>query len=251
MLFGEARHINARQIAGNDERRARRVERLGVARHNSVAIEGSDCLAQARQRSDVRRIGRVDRLWKHALGAAARIGQGLHQVVQPLVAQPLDLLGWERRLGHHLGQQRQRGAEMRFGHLDAGAERLPRRVGVDLRAKPLGGFDELVRVALARAFRHCPGRQHAHAGLVGRLGPAATGQQQLCREQRPSGQVGMDDGQAVAQGRALEAGEVVLARPAGAGSDVEHGEVLFVDEDDGALARRRDDARRLRHVIDE
>ena len=97
-----------------------------------------------------------------------------------------------------------------------------------LGAQPLGRLDELHGVALLRAFRHRAAGQHGHAALVGRLGPAAAGKDQVRGQEGAAGHVGMDDGQAVAQGCALECREVVVARRAGRRPMVENGQVRLL-----------------------
>ena len=115
---------------------------------------------------------------------------------------------------------------------------------MDLGTEALGRFDEVVRVAAAGALGHRPAGENGDACLVRRFGPPAAGQQQLGRDERPAGHVGMDDGQAVRQREALETREVVLTRPARTGPDVEHRQVGRVARSLLVGRRWRDDGRR-------
>jgi len=111
-----------------------------LRRMRSGLNDGLDPMSAA-ERAAVRRLGRIDRLRKDALRSPARVCPRLHQVIEPLVAQAVDLISRECRLGDHLREQRQRRSEARLGHFDARAERFPGRVGMDFSAQPLGRLD--------------------------------------------------------------------------------------------------------------
>ena len=75
------------------------------------------------------------------------------------------------------------------------------------------------------SFGHGAAGEHRHSTPVGWLRPAAAGKDQVRGEECAAGNVGMDDGQAVAERRALECREVVVARRAGRWSLVENRQI--------------------------
>ena len=226
------------QVTSDDQSCGRGIQEGRVTLHDVGAGQALDGLLDARQRSPVRRRRAEDCLREDALSAAPRVRPRLEQVVHALLAQPLDLIVWERRLENHLGEQRQRRAEMRTRHLHAGGQRLPRRLGVDLRAESLALLDELVGIAAQRPFGHHAAGEHGHATLVGRLRPAAARHQQVRGDEGTAGDVGVHHRQAIGEAEALEAREVVVARRTRAGSEIKGREI-------GDRCARR----RLRHPL--
>ena len=61
-VLGQRRNVDAAEVAGDDQRRARRIERQTVRGTELVGIEAGDRLAGAAARSVVRRCRGVDRL---------------------------------------------------------------------------------------------------------------------------------------------------------------------------------------------
>ena len=124
-----------------------------------AAVKPLDGLAGAAGRPVVRRLGRVDRPDERLLDAAARVGLGLEEVVQALVAQALDLGDREGRSAAAGPRPRARGRRQPVGrHVDADGQRIPAGIGVERGAEPLGGFDEGDRVVALRSPRSGPGR---------------------------------------------------------------------------------------------
>ena len=115
----------------------------GRRRRSSVARAGSrprwyaarrrpasrplDRLLRPAGRPAVRRARRVDRRGERLVGAAARIGLGLEQVVEPLVAEALDLGLGERRVEGDLGEELERRLEAGGRHVDADRSSRPSR----------------------------------------------------------------------------------------------------------------------------
>ena len=97
--------------------------------------------------------GGVDGLGERLLGAPSRIGLGLEQVVEALVAQALDLGRREGRPQQDLRDQLERRRQPVGRHLHARAQRVPAGIRVDRGAQPLGGLDQLRSRRSARCLR--------------------------------------------------------------------------------------------------
>ena len=202
--------VLAAEVAADDERGPRRIERPRRRRaRSSVRRQALDGLARPARRPVVGRARRVDRADERLVDAPARIGLGLEEVVQPLVAQPLDLGLGEGRVEEDLGDQLE-------GRLRAGPPaRRRRRSEASQPAsawseapEPLGRLDQGDRVVALGALGQGPGGQDGRPGL-GRPAPrprrrAATSDADTSG--RP-GQVGDQDRQPV--------GERGAGRPAG------------------------------------
>ena len=202
-----------------------------MACRESLAVEAGDGLLGAAHEPRVGRIIGVDDAREEPVHAAPGVGHRLLEVVEALLTQALHLALREARLQRHLGQQLHGRAEPRARHLHLDAEAVPAGAGAEAGAQPLGGFHEGHRVAPGRALRHRPGGQHGHPRLVGRLrgGPSArvTPHEELGLQQGSSRHVGADEREPARQLRALEVGEVVVARSAGAGTPVEDARSLM------------------------
>ena len=204
--------VQAPKVAPDHERGPRRIERPVVGSPEHVGFETGDRLGGPARGTVIRRVRGVDRRDVDLVGTAAWVRLGLEQVVQPLVAQPLDLIGRERRPKQDLGQQLQGRLEPGGRHVDAHARRVPAGLGMERGAKPLGRFGQSDRVVIGRALGHGPGGQHGDAALIRRLVDRADGQDHRCADQRPTGQVDDEDGQAVGEPIAADRGEVVRSR---------------------------------------
>ena len=111
--------ILAAEVATDDERRPRRVERpLVDARGASAGVEPLDGLARPARRPVVGRVGGVDRADERLLGTTARIGLCLEEVVQALVAESFDLGLREGRAQQDLGHELERRLEPGGRHVD-------------------------------------------------------------------------------------------------------------------------------------
>ncbi len=145
-VAGHGHHVLAAQVPADDERRPRGVERP-ARRHGGAraVVEGLDGVAQPRRRSVVGRRRRVDRADERLVGPPARIGLGLEQVVEPLVAQPLDLA----RAGTSAAAGPRRAA------------RGPGRRRADGTSRPM-----LVASQPASAWREAPSRSEASVSSI-------------------------------------------------------------------------------------
>jgi hypothetical protein len=141
----------------------------------------------------VRRRGLVDRRGERLVRAAARIGAGLEQVVEALVAEALDLRLGERRVEGDLREELERGLETRRRNVDADARRVPAGVGVERRAEPLRGLDEGDGVEAGRALVIARAARTVAPGVGRRLVGRAVSQDERRRHERSPGQVGDDD----------------------------------------------------------
>ncbi len=152
--------IDAGEVPGQQERRLRRPHQRRVASHEHIARRARHGLLGATHRALVRGVRRVDGLREGTFDTPPRLGTRLEQVVEPLFAQSLHLVGGEARLEGHLGQQRERRREPRAGHIHRHREAVPARVRRDLRAQALGCLDECDRVPVAP----CPRSSHVRRG---------------------------------------------------------------------------------------
>ena len=163
------RDVEAGEVAADDERGRGRVHAPFPGRTERGRVEGRDGRLQAAGRPVVRRVGRVDRVDERLLGATPRVRPRLEDIVEPLVAQALDLRVGERRPADHLGQQLDGGLEALARDLDAGRHRVPARLGVEGRTESLGGLDEGDRVVVLGPLGQGPGGQDGRPGGLGRL----------------------------------------------------------------------------------
>jgi hypothetical protein len=198
MRVDELGQIEPGEVAGHDEGRPRRIERIRVAVGDGRRVEAAHGLVRSAQRAAVRRLGRVDRFREDALGTPPRVGARLEKIVQSLVTEPGDLLLGETRFEDHLGEQSQGGAETRAWDLERGTYRLPAGVGVELRAEPLRSLGERDRVESLRAFGQCARGQHRHPSPVRRFGRGAARQEELRGKERTAREVGVEQSDAVA-----------------------------------------------------
>ena len=113
---------------------------------------------------------RVDRRGERLVGAAARVGLGLEQVVEPLVAEALDLGLGERRVEGDLGEQLERRLEAGGRHVDADATSRPSRPRRGAtRPSRSRGLDEGDRVVALGALGQRPRGEDGRAGVGRRL----------------------------------------------------------------------------------
>ena len=159
-----ASDVLADQVAGHDERGPGRILGPLVGAPDRVAVEALDGLAGAGRRPVIGRGGRVDRADVGLVGPSPRVGLGLEQVVEPLVAQTLDVRGREGRALEDLGQQLEGRPEARGGHVDPDARRVPAGLGVERCAEPLGRLGQGDRVVALGALGQGPGGEDGRAG---------------------------------------------------------------------------------------
>ena len=131
------RYVLTGQIAGHDQRRARRVQGSFVGPPDDVRGQVGDGLPGACRRPVVRRLVSVDRPDVRLVGAAPRIGLGLEEVIESLVAQALYLTLRKRGTQQDLCEQLQRG--LQAGGRDVNAQRrgIPAGLGMEGGAQPL------------------------------------------------------------------------------------------------------------------
>ena len=98
-----------------------------------------------------------------------------------------------------LGDQVEGGRQAVRRYVDADAQGVPARFGVERGAQPLGRLDEGDRLIPLGALGQGPGGQHGGAGLIGRLLSCAAHDDHRRRHERTSGQVDDEDRQAVGQ----------------------------------------------------
>jgi len=166
----------------------------------------------------VRRGRVVDRFDERLVRASARIGARLEQVVEPLVAEPLDLPFREGGMEDHLGEQLEGGLQPVPRDVDARGQRVPAGLGMERGAKPFRGLGQLDGVIALRALgqgSRCEHRGAAHVvGLVDR----AVAQDQRAGDERAARHVRDEDSKAVRQPVLVDRREVVRARGAGCGT---------------------------------
>ena len=218
----DGRDVETGQVAADDERGASRVEAARPGRAEDLRREPLDGLLRAARRPVVRRARRVDRVDERLLGAAARVGLRLEDVVQPLVAHARDLVGGERRPEQDLGQQVERLRQPVRGDVQARREGVPARVGVDRRPEPLGRLDQADRVVALGALGEGAGREDRGPGLGRRLVHGAVAQHEGRGHEGPAGQVRDQHPQAVVEVMLGHGRELVRARGPGAGPVGDH-----------------------------
>ena len=159
------------EVAADDERGPGRIE--ARARRRAGAASASrrcDRLARSAGRPVVRRRPgrRSCRRTPPRPGAAGR--PGLEQVVEPLVAKPVDLVGRERRVEQDLGEQARAPASSRSaGTSTPTLSRVPAGLGVERGAEALGGLGQPDRVVALGALGQGAGGEDRRAAGVGRL----------------------------------------------------------------------------------
>jgi hypothetical protein len=94
----DAADIDPAQVAAHEERGPGRIDAALVRGPEACRRELCDRLLRPAGRQVVGRRPLVDRRGIRLVGSAARVGPGLEQVVQPLVAEALDLRLGERRV---------------------------------------------------------------------------------------------------------------------------------------------------------
>ena len=154
----------ARPATGRRPAHGPRAARSGVSASTVVAGAGRRAMVRARGRVDRRDVGLV--------GAAARVGPGLEQVGEALVAQPVDLGLGERRAADDLGEQLERGLEAARRDVDARRTSASQPgLGVERGAEALGGLGQRDGVAALRALGQGAGGQDRGAALRVRARP--------------------------------------------------------------------------------
>jgi hypothetical protein len=162
----------------------------------------------------VGRVGRVDRVDECLVGPPARVGLRLQQVVEPFVAQPLDLVRWEGRPEQDLGQELESGAQPRRRHVDADAGGVPAGIGVEGCAQPLARLDQGDGIVSLGPLGQGPGGQDGGPTFLRRLVDRSGRDHDRRADQRPARQVGDQDGQSVVEPGLGQARELVRARHA-------------------------------------
>ena len=115
-------------------------------------------------------------------------------------------------MGHHLGEELERGLEPGSRDVDADRIRIPAGLGVERRPEPLGRLDQPDGVVPVGPLGQRSGRQDRRPARGGGLVGGAVAQDERRRHERPTGQVRRDDRQAVRELTALERREVVGSR---------------------------------------
>ena len=154
--------IHVGQVAGDDHRRLARIEDRRVPCRERRPVEPRDGRFVPGQQPGVRHARRIDRGREGALDPSTRLGCRLQQVVDALLAQPVDLVGRQRRVEEHLGHQVQGRAEVPARDLGRGDQRLPAGVGVDLGARAARS----PRRRRSRRAPRCPRAGRAPASAV-------------------------------------------------------------------------------------
>ena len=170
-----------------------------------------NCFAQAARRPVVGRIRGVDRIDEALFDPSPRIRSGLEDVIEALLAKPVDLRGGERRSADHLREQIESGLEALGGYVDTRRRRVPAGFGMERRAETFGGLDQGDGVIPLGALRQCAGRQDRGAGLGWFLVRCAVTQDQRSRHERAAGHLDGENGEAVRKPVALERRELVSA----------------------------------------
>ena len=214
----ERHHVLAAEVATDHERRPARVERPAVDASELGAAESLDRLARPAGRAVIGRLRRVDRAHERLVGTSSRVGPDLEEVVQALVAQPLDLGFGERRAEEDLGDELEGRCQPGGRHVDADRDRVPAGVGVERGAQPFRGLDQGDRVVALGPLGQRAGGQDGRTGHVRRLLDRPAGDDHRGRHERATRQVRDHDGEAVRQAAAGDGRELVGARRAGRGS---------------------------------
>ncbi len=205
----DGRHVQAGQVARHDERGPGRVQAPVERRFRHEAIEPFDGFGGPRSGPVVGRIGRVDRLDERLLGPPPWIGARLEQIVEALLAKPVDIRRREGRPLEHLGEQRQRRREPDGRHLDPGRGGVPAGFRMESGPESFGRLGQLDRVVVLGPLRECPSREDRGAGEVGRLVHRAVADHQRRRDEGATRQVDGQQRKAVREAMPRERGEDV------------------------------------------
>ena len=197
--------VDATEVAGDDERAGVGTDRLGVASDEHVTIDRGHGLRRATERPRVGGAGRVHRLGEGPLDPPTRVGHGLLEVVEALVAQAQHLSLREAGVSVISASSAQSRSEARARHLDVRTRAVPARVRAQLGAQALGRLDELDAVALDAPLGQRACREDRRARLGGVLARRTTARvaanDELCLEERPAGHVREHELQAVVEPR--------------------------------------------------
>ena len=208
-------HVLATQVARDHERGHRGVDRPRIDAPQHVGVEPLDGFALPAGRTVIGRLTRIDGFDVGLVGAAARIGLRLQQVVEPLVTQPLDLPRRERGSEQDLREELEGLAEPGGRDVDAHAGRVPAGVRMDGGAQPLARLDQGDRVVSLGALGQGAGRKDGRAALVRGLVHGTDRQHDGRADQRATGQVRDQDAEPVVQPCGGEVRELVRPRDAG------------------------------------
>ena len=210
--LGHAVHVEAGEVTADDERGPLRPQRPLVGGTQAVGRQPLHGVACPAGRPVIGRVRGVDRPDERFLDPSPRIRLGLQQVVQPFVAQALDLGLREGRLEEDLRDQLERRLETAGGDVDADRQCVPAGLGVERRAEALGGLRQGDRVVPFGALGQRPGGEDHGTGLTGRLLDRSAGQDQRRRDERSPGQVRDQQSRAVGEGPSGDRRELVGTR---------------------------------------
>lgn len=142
----------------------------------------------------------------------------LEEIVQPLVAQALDVVPREGRPGEDFGEQVERGREPLGRHVEGDGERVPACFGVERGTEALRRLDKGDRVVEFGPLGKGPRHEDRRAGFVRRVVARSAKRHQDAREERPIGQVNGDDREAIGEAISREGRERVWTRLSGRGT---------------------------------
>eukprot|EP01136_Pigoraptor_vietnamica_P016953 Opistho-1_new@61460 len=167
--FGERRVADDEdaRIVGTDPRRMKR--RKLALRHRRHRFR----VAQARRRDAIGMVGAVQHRRQNARSDRVRVVEFGLQPVELLRPNALEFLGVERRVADIVGEQAQRGAEVRFQREQAEHRFVGIGGSVDLRAQPLLRFGKGDRIEARRALVHQAEHQRLGAQCIVRIGGIA------------------------------------------------------------------------------
>ena len=206
------RDVLAGEVPADDQRRARRVQAAHPRAPQGLGVEPLHGVGGPAGRPVVRRRRRVDRADQGFLDASARVGLGLEQVVQALVAKTVHLDDRERRVQEELGEEFHRLREPVGRHVQPGGHRVPAGLGMERGPQPFGRLDQGDGVVALGALGQGPCGQHGRSRLVRRLVDGARRQDQRGRHERAAGQVRDEDPQARREPVLVDRGELIRTR---------------------------------------
>ena len=180
--FGDGHHVLATKVAGHGQGRLARIEGSMVGTLQRVPIQPGHGLAGPAGRAVIGRRRRVDGLDVRLVGAPARVGLRLEQVVEPLVTKALDLVRREGGVEQDLGKELQGGLEARGRHVQAHARRVPAGLGMERGAEPFRGLGQAERVVALRALGQGAGGEDGRAGQGVRFVGGTDGQHDRGRD---------------------------------------------------------------------